>query len=65
MIFKLYINNFPGETLIEIAIYATMIYTAPCIVFWMRAYLLRGQVGGGWAMESRVCCGPCEMASSR
>jgi hypothetical protein len=30
-----------------------MIYThtAPCIMFWMRVYPLRGQVGGGWALE--------------
>jgi hypothetical protein len=28
-----------------------MIYTAPCIMFWMRAYPLRRQVGGGWALE--------------
>ena len=28
-----------------------MIYTAPCIMFWMRAYPLLGQVGGGWALE--------------
>jgi hypothetical protein len=28
-----------------------MIYTAPCIMFWMQAYPLRGQVGGGWALE--------------
>jgi hypothetical protein len=28
-----------------------MIYTAPCIMFWMRAYPLRGEVGGGWALE--------------
>ncbi len=39
-----------------ITIYATMIYTAPCIMFLMRAYPkciypLRGQVGGGWALE--------------
>jgi hypothetical protein len=27
-----------------------MIYTAPCIMFWMRAYPLQGQVGEGWAM---------------
>ncbi len=27
--------------------YAPMIYTALCIMFWMRAYPLRGQVGGG------------------
>jgi hypothetical protein len=33
-----------------IAIYAPMIYTAPCIMFWIRAYTaypLQGQVGGG------------------
>jgi hypothetical protein len=28
-----------------------MIYTAPCIKFWMRAYPLRGEVGGGLALE--------------
>jgi hypothetical protein len=28
-----------------------MIYTAPCIVFLMRADTLRGQVGGDWALE--------------
>jgi hypothetical protein len=31
--------------------YAPMIYTALCIMFWMRAYPLRGEVGGGWALE--------------
>ncbi len=35
----------------RIAIYASMIYTAPCIMFWMRAYPLREEVGGGWALE--------------
>ncbi len=34
----------------KITIYAPMIYTAPCIMFWMRAYPLRGQVEGGWAL---------------
>jgi hypothetical protein len=28
-----------------------MIYAAPCIMFWMRGYPLRGQGGGGWALE--------------
>jgi hypothetical protein len=28
-----------------------MIYTAPCVMLLMRAYTLRGQVGGGWALE--------------
>ncbi len=31
--------------------YAPMIYTALCIMFWMRAYLLLVQVGGGCALE--------------
>ncbi len=34
-----------------LAIYTPMIYTEPCIMFWMCAYPLRGQVGGGWARE--------------
>jgi hypothetical protein len=29
----------------------TMIYTAQCIMFLMRADPLRGQVGGGWTLE--------------
>ncbi len=28
-----------------------MINTAQCIMFWMRAYPLLGEVGGGWALE--------------
>jgi hypothetical protein len=31
----------------KITIYAPMIYTAPCLMFWMRAYPLRGQEEGG------------------
>ena len=34
----------------RITIYAPLIYTAPCIMFWMRAYPLLGQVGGGWIL---------------
>ncbi len=34
-------------------------------MFWMRAYPLRGEVGGGWALEFLSFFGPCEMASSR
>jgi hypothetical protein len=34
-----------------LAIYAPMSYKAPCIMFWIRAYPLRGQVGWGWALE--------------
>jgi hypothetical protein len=35
-----------------------MIYTAPCLMFWMRAYPSRGQVGGGWALEFPSFLGP-------
>ncbi len=35
-----------------------MIYTAPCIMFWMRAYPLLGQVGGVWALEFSSFLGP-------
>jgi hypothetical protein len=45
-----------GES--KLAIFAPMIYTAPCIMFWMRAYPLRGQVGGGWALEIESFLGP-------
>jgi hypothetical protein len=31
-----------------------MIYTALCIMFWMLAYPLLGEVGGGWALEFPV-----------
>jgi hypothetical protein len=27
-------------------------------MFWMRAYPLRGQVGGGWALEFKSFLGP-------
>jgi hypothetical protein len=36
---------------VNYSIYASMIYTAPCVMFLMRADTLRGQVGGGWALE--------------
>ncbi len=38
--------------------YAPMIYAAPCVMFWMCAYPLRGQVGGGWALEFESFLGP-------
>jgi hypothetical protein len=38
--------------------YAPMIYTALCIMFWMRANSLRGLVGGGWALEFESFLGP-------
>jgi hypothetical protein len=31
---------------------------SPCIMFWMRAYPLRGEVGGGWALEFESFLGP-------
>ncbi len=41
-----------------ITIYAPVIYTALCIMFWMGAYTLRGEVGGGWALEFPSFLGP-------
>jgi hypothetical protein len=41
-----------------LTIYAPMIYTAPCIMFWMHAYPLLGQVGGGWALDIESFLGP-------
>ncbi len=40
------------------SIYAPMIYTALFIMFWMRAYPLQGQVGGGWALKFKIFLGP-------
>jgi hypothetical protein len=42
----------------KIDIYAPMIYTALCIMFLMRADTLRGDVGGGWALEMQSFLGP-------
>ncbi len=41
-----------------------MIYTTLYVMFLMCADPLRGQVGGGWALEMMTFLGPCEMASS-
>jgi hypothetical protein len=35
-----------------------MIYTAPCIMFWLRAYPLRGEMGGGWILGFESFLGP-------
>jgi hypothetical protein len=43
---------------ISITIRALMIYTAPCVMFLMRADTLFGQVGGGWALEIESVLGP-------
>jgi hypothetical protein len=49
---------FKARRLVLFAIYAPMIFTAPCIMFWMCAYPLRGQVGGGWALDIKNFLGP-------
>jgi hypothetical protein len=41
-----------------LTIYAPVIYTRPCIMFWRRGYTLRGEVGGGWALEFPSFLGP-------
>jgi hypothetical protein len=48
----------PSWALVHKITYAPMIYTALCIMFWMRAYPLLGQVGGGWALEISSFLGP-------
>jgi hypothetical protein len=48
----------PSRALVHKTTYAPMIYTALCIMFWMRAYPLLGQVGGGWALEILSFFGP-------
>ncbi len=35
-----------------------MIYTSPYVIFLMSADPLRGQVGGGWALEIETFLGP-------
>jgi hypothetical protein len=42
----------------ELAIYGPMIYTAPYVMVLMRADPLRGQVGGGWALEIETFLSP-------
>jgi hypothetical protein len=39
--------------LISKTTYVPMIYTGLCMMLWMRAYPLLGEVGRGWALESR------------
>jgi hypothetical protein len=43
--------NLYRSSRVEIAIYAPMTYTVLYILFLMLADPLRGQVGGGWALE--------------
>jgi hypothetical protein len=39
-----------------------MIYTAAGIMFWMLAYPLRREVGGGWTLEFLSFMGPVKWA---
>ncbi len=48
----------PSCALMHKTTYALMIYTALCMMFWMRVYPLLGQVGGGWALEISSFLGP-------
>jgi hypothetical protein len=41
----------PSWALVHKTTYAPTIYTALYIMFWMLAYPLFGQAGGGWALE--------------
>ncbi len=38
-----------------------MIYTAPCVRFWIWADRLRGEVGGGLALEIESIVGPVKL----
>jgi hypothetical protein len=42
----------------RLAIYGPMIFTAPYVLLLMRENPLRGQVGGGWALEIETILGP-------
>jgi hypothetical protein len=45
----------PSWALVQKTTYAPVIYTS---LFWVRAYPLLGQVGGGWALEILSFLGP-------
>ncbi len=48
----------PSWALVHKTTHVPMIYIALCIMFWMGAYPLLGQVGGGWALEILSLLGP-------
>jgi hypothetical protein len=50
------IHKFPYTT--RIVIYGPMIYTAQSVMVLRRSDPLRGQVGGGWALEIEIFLGP-------
>ncbi len=41
-----------------LTIYEPTIYTALCIMFWMSAYPIQGELGGDWALEYLSFLGP-------
>jgi hypothetical protein len=43
------------------AIYAPLSYTAPYVMFLMRADPLQGQMGGSWALEIETFLGPVKL----
>ncbi len=45
-----------------LTIYAPMIYTAPCVMFLMRADALRGEVWGWLALEISSFVGPVKLS---
>ncbi len=51
-------RNLPYKIFVHKTTYAPMIYTALCLMFWMHAYPLLRQVGGGWALEISSFLGP-------
>ncbi len=51
-------NHPRGLLCIQLPMHAPMIYTALCIMFWMCAYPLLGQVEGFGPWKSRVFLGP-------
>jgi hypothetical protein len=48
----------PSLALVHKTTYASMVFTALCIMFWMHAYPLRRQVGGVWALNIESFLGP-------
>jgi hypothetical protein len=49
----------------QVTIYAPMIYTAPCIMFWDACIAIKRASERGLGPGIREFFGPCEMASSR
>ncbi len=54
-----------GILLVKSTIYAPMIYTAPCIMFWMHAYPFTRASGRGLGTGIREFFGPFEMGPKK